>query len=197
VVTKPILQTNKSISLASNLPESMQNLCKQVDQLETKRADMELAKVWKLAKGENSRMTWNPLLCENDQEELISGDEVGMSSAGGTPNILTIQEVECGQTKQLDSNNVKEGDYSAMCQGGRARLVADCHIEPNQVIAGGPAYTNYVGTEWIMSNGLKVIVRQGDLVDTEADVIVNQANSDCVMEMGQQELFLWRWKRIK
>jgi len=35
-----------------------------------------------------------------------------------------------------------------------------------------------VGTEWILANGLKVIVRQGDLVDAQADVIVNPANGE-------------------
>jgi len=73
-------------------------LCKQVTQLETDGADMEMAKGWKLAKGWNSQMTWNLMLCENDQEELISGDEVGMSSAGEAPKILKIQDEECGQT---------------------------------------------------------------------------------------------------
>jgi len=61
---------------------------------------------------------------------------------------------------------------------GRVRCVADGLIEPNQVKAVGLAYNNYVGTECIMVNGLKVIVRQGDLVDAEADVIVNPANSE-------------------
>jgi len=54
----------------------------------------------------------------------------------------------------------------------------DIFIEPNQVIAVGPAYINCVCTEWTMVNGLKVIVRQGDLVDAMADVIVNPANRE-------------------
>jgi len=172
VVTEPILQNSKSISLASNSHDRVQNLYKQVDQLETEGTDMELAKVW------NSQMTWNPMLCEKEQEKLISGDKDGMSSEGEKPKILTIQDEECGQTKQLDSRKKIEGDYSAMCQEGRAWLVAECHIEPNQVIAEGPAYHKYMGTEWIMANGLKGIAKQGNLVDAEADVIVNPANSE-------------------
>jgi len=54
----------------------------------------------------------------------------------------------------------------------------DLLIEPNEVIAVGLAFNNYVGTEWTMANGLKVIVRQGDLVDVEAKVIVNPANCE-------------------
>jgi len=49
---------------------------------------------------------------------------------------------------------------------------------PSKVIAVGPAYNNYVGTEWTRVNGLKVIVKHGDLVDAVADVIVNPANSE-------------------
>jgi len=70
----------------------------------------------------------------------------------------------------------------------------DLLIKPDQVVAIGPVYNNYVGTEWIMTNELKVIVRQGNLVNAEADVIVNPANSElCHIGEGggQQELFQW------
>jgi len=133
--------------------------------------DMELTNVW------NSQMTWNPMLCEKDHK-FISGDEEGMSSEGKKSEIWTIQDEECGQTKRWDSRNLKEGDYSAMCQQVEAWLDADCHVERHQVIAVGPAYNNYAGTEWIMANGLRVIVSKGNLVDVEADVIVNPANSE-------------------
>jgi len=42
-----------------------------------------------------------------------------------------------------------------------------------------------------MVNVLKVIMRQGDLVDAEADEIVNPANSELCHGGGQQELFRW------
>jgi len=75
---------------------------------------------------------------------------------------------------------MKEDNYMAEIKEGRVRWDTDGDglIEPNQVKAVGTAYNNYVGTEWIMVNGLKVIVRQGDLVDAEADIIVNPANSE-------------------
>jgi len=85
--------------------------------------------------------------------------------------LLTVQDEECSHTKWLTAHNLKEDNYIA------ARWETGGLIEPNQVKALGPAYNNYIGTEWTMVNGLKVIVRQGDLVDAEADVIVNPANS--------------------
>jgi len=53
----------------------------------------------------------------------------------------------------------------------------DLLTKSDRVVAIGLAYNNYVDTEWTMANGLKVIVRQGDLVDVEAVVIVYPANS--------------------
>jgi len=41
-----------------------------------------------------------------------------------------------------------------------------------------PAHNKYLGTEWTMKNGLKVTVKQFDLVDAETEVIVNPANSE-------------------
>jgi len=62
------------------------------------------------------------------------------------------------------------------------RLQSALPIEPNQFTASvhkiGPAYNSYVTTEQIMSNGKKVIVRQGDIVDAETGVIINLANSE-------------------
>jgi len=40
------------------------------------------------------------------------------------------------------------------------------------------AHNNYLETEWTMKNGLKVMVKQGDLVEAETEVIVNLANSE-------------------
>jgi len=40
-----------------------------------------------------------------------------------------------------------------------------------------PIHNNYVGMEWKMPNGLKVIIKQGDLVNETTEVIVNPANS--------------------
>jgi len=34
----------------------------------------------------------------------------------------------------------------------------------------------YVGSEWIMPNRLRVIIKQGDLVNATSEVIVNPAN---------------------
>jgi len=65
----------------------------------------------------------------------------------------------------------------------------ECPTEPLYIMAVGSANNNYVGTEWIMVNGLKVIVRQGDLVDVEADVIVNSANIELCHGGEQQERF--------
>jgi len=142
-----------------------------VEQPEMEGADMELAKVW------SSQMTWNPMLCEKDHT-FISGDKYGMSSEREKSEILTIQDEECGQSKRWYSRNLKEGNYSAMCQEVRARLDADCYIEPHQISAVGPAFNIDGGTECILAYGLRVIVRQGSLVDVDAEVIVNPANSE-------------------
>jgi len=37
---------------------------------------------------------------------------------------------------------------------------------------------NYIGQEYVMQNGLKVLIRQGDLVNENTEVIVNPANSE-------------------
>jgi len=73
---------------------------------------------------------------------------------------------------------MEEDDYVTVSHEAGVHVEADLLIEPNQVIAVEPAYNNYVGTTWTMVNGLKVIVRQGDLVDALADVILNPANSE-------------------
>jgi len=78
----------------------------------------------------------------------------------------------------MDTYNIKDDDYTTMSQEGRVWRDAGCLIQPGEVIAVGPAYNKYVGTQWTMANGLKVIVRQGDLVDAPADIIVNPANGE-------------------
>jgi len=74
-------------------------------------------------------------------------------------------------------------------QEGADQSGTDLLIEPGQVVAIGPAYNNYVGTEWTMTNGLKVTMRQGDLVDVEAEVIINPANSELRHEGGGSKCF--------
>jgi len=70
------------------------------------------------------------------------------------------------------AHNLKEDNYMSV------RWDTGSLIEPNQVKAIEPVYNNYIGTEWTMVNGLKVIVRQGDLVNAEVDVIVNPADNE-------------------
>jgi len=184
-----------SQSEASKLHEKLQNRYEHVEQPKIQLAYIELAKEW------NSLVEWNPMDSEGEQGKFNSGDKNGMSREDEEPEILTIldeetvqkvvatneprasqflaiQDEECGHTKWLDTHNIKKDDYTTMSQEGRVQGDADCIIEPCHVIAVGLAYNNYVGTEWIMANGLKVIVRQGDLVDVEAEVIVNPASSE-------------------
>jgi len=78
----------------------------------------------------------------------------------------------------MDTHKMEEDDYVTVSHEGGVHDEVDLLIEPNQGIAVGPVYNNYVGTKWIMVNRLKVMVRQGDLVDALADVIVNPANSE-------------------
>jgi len=73
---------------------------------------------------------------------------------------------------------LEKDDYLAVSQEGAVYGGVDLLIEPDQVVAIGPAYNNYVGTEWTMAKGSKVVVRQGDLVNVEAEVIVNPDNSE-------------------
>jgi len=91
---------------------------------------------------------------------------------------LTIQDEECGHTKWLNTQRMEEDDYVTVSHQKGVHDEVDILIEPNQGIAVGPAYNNYVGTVWTMVNGLKVIVRLGDSGDAMADVIVNPANSE-------------------
>jgi len=52
-----------------------------------------------------------------------------------------------------------------------AQIVQTAHkIEPSHIATLVPAQNNYVGTEWTMPNGLKVTVKQGDLVEAETEV---------------------------
>jgi len=78
----------------------------------------------------------------------------------------------------MDTHKMEEDNYVTVSHEGGVHEEVDFLIEPNQVIAVGPAYNNYVGTELTMVNGIKVIVKQGDLLDALADVIVNPANSE-------------------
>jgi len=119
--------------------------------------------------------------CEDPQILTVLNDtfqELLVENESSASQFLTIQDEECGHTKWLDTHKMKEDDYLTLSQEGRGRWDADCLIEPSQVITVMPAYNNYVGTVWTMVNGLKVIVKQGDLVDALADVIVNPANSE-------------------
>jgi len=54
---------------------------------------------------------------------------------------------------------------------GKAAISVEPHL-------GESKYSYYVGTKWTMRNGLRVIVKQGDLVDVEAEVIINPANGE-------------------
>jgi len=172
---------------ASISHDKLQRVYDYVEQPEMDRAYTMLTKEWK------SQMTWNPMDSEEEQE-LISGDGNGMSSEGEKPEMLTIhdeeivqkvdvknerrssqlltvQDEECNHTKWLMAHNLKEDNYMAV------RWDTGSLFEPNQVMAVRPAYNNYIGTEWTMVNGLKVIVTQGHLVDAVVDVLVNPANS--------------------
>jgi len=133
-----------------------------VEQPEMDRAYTELTKGWK------SQMTWNPMDSKKEQEELISEGEDGMSSEGEKPEMLTIhdeeigktvdvknelgpsqmvtvQDEECRQTKWLMAHNLKNDNYMAV------------RWDTGSLIAVGPAYNNYIGTEWTMVIGLKLV----------------------------------------
>jgi len=175
-------------SQASNLHARLHDLYEREEQPEMERAYVGLAK------------EWNSMGSEKEQEVLMSRVEWGMERKNWAPKVLTvqsgavqkvgvkkepgalqfltIQDEECGHTKWLDVHNIEEGDYVTLNQERGVWRVVECLIEPNQVITVGPAYNNNVGTEWIMVNGLKVIVKQGDLVDAEAEVVVNPANME-------------------
>jgi len=133
-----------------------------------------------------------------EEQEFSSGDEGGVLIGGEKPEILTllkeehalkvevqnepkatasmnIQDEECSHTKWETTKDLRDDNYLAVTQMSSS---TEFPTEPFYIIAVGAANNNYIGTEWIMVNGLKVIVRQGDLVDVEADVIVNPANSE-------------------
>jgi len=61
------------------------------------RAYTELTEEWK------SQMTWNPMDSEEEQEELIGGDENGMSSEGEKPEMLSIHDE--GIVQKVDVKN--------------------------------------------------------------------------------------------
>jgi len=46
-------------------------------------------------------------------------------------------------------------------------------------------HNNYIGHEYVMPNGLKVLIRQSDLVDETTEVIVNPANSELNHGVGE------------
>jgi len=135
---------------------------------------------------------------ECTEQEFSSGDDGGMLIEGKKPEILTllkeehaqkvevqneprtthslnIQDEECSHTRWEATEDLRDDNYLTFRQ---MSISTEGLAEPIHLVAAGSANNNYVGTEWIMDNGLKVIVRQGDLVDVEADVIVNPANSE-------------------
>jgi len=98
---------------------------------------------------------------------------------------LTVRDEECVHTKWLDTDDVKGNGYVGAEGGQKVQIENIAHkIVPTHMVANvrkfAHIHNNYVGTEWIMVNRLKVIVRQGNLVDAKAEVIVNPANSEFV-----------------
>jgi len=133
-----------------------------------------------------------------EEQEFSSGDDGGVLAEGEKPesstllkeehtqkaevqneprntHSLNIQDEECGHTRWETTNNLWDNKYLTVKQ---VSISTEGLTEPIHLVAAGSTNNKYVGTEWIMVNGIKVIVRQEDLVDVEADVIVNSANSE-------------------
>jgi len=155
----------------------LQSLYGRLEEPDKEQNFMRLAKGWNASSPGHEIVEEGPqiLMVLNDtvEEGVIGVAKEVMSSECEELDILTILDNEIGQTKQLDSHDMGKRDYSAMCQDDRARVDADCHIRLHQLIAEGSADTNDGVTEWIMANGLKVFVGQGDVVEALADVITN------------------------
>jgi len=153
---------------------------------EMKRAYDELTEEWNL----QNMLSY----MDNEEEEVSSGDEDGIliervtlleeeqaqkvevQKEPRTSQSMNNNDEECYYTKLEATNDYEiEDNYLKV----RQRVTStECLTEPNYQGAEESVDNNYVGKEWIMDNGLKVIVKQGDLVDIEADVIVNPANSE-------------------
>jgi len=135
---------------------------------------------------------------DSEDEEFSSGDECGTLIEGEEPEMLpqlkeegaqkvevqkeprtsqlmNIQDEECYHTRWETTNDLIDDNYWTV---SKMVTSTECHIEPNIQVAEGWSNNNYVGQEWIMDNVLKVIVKQGDIVDVKVDVIVNPANSE-------------------
>jgi len=96
---------------------------------------------------------------------------------------LTVRDEECVHTKWWVTDNVKGNGY--LDTEGRQEIQIECSVHKIELtlrIANvqklARIHNNYLGREWTMQNGLKVIVRQGNLVDAETEVIVNPANGE-------------------
>jgi len=121
---------------------------------------------------------WNFMDGEGEQDEFNNGNEEGTSSEGEETEILTIKDEERVQKVVVKKEPRTSQFLTIQDEECNHTKGLDSLIKLGQAIAVGPADNNYVGTEWIKTNGLKVIVRQGDLVEVEAEVIVNPANSE-------------------
>jgi len=157
---------------------------------EMERAYDELTEDWNLQNMFSYMDSEEEEFCSGDEDGILIKDEklervtllkeeqaqkIEVQKEPRTSQSMNIQDEECSHTKWESTNDLLDGNYLTARQMG---ISTECLIEPDCQVAEGSTNNNYVGTEWIMVNGLKVIVKQGDLVDVEVEVIVNPANSE-------------------
>jgi len=121
---------------------------------------------------------------EDEEHERVTrleeeqAQEVEVQKEPGTSQSMNIHDEGCRHTKWEAINDLIQDNYLSANQRVTSR---ECLIEPDSKVAEGLANNN--------DNGLKVIMEQGDIVDREAEVIVNPTSSELCQGAEQQELF--------
>jgi len=151
---------------------------------------------------------WNssPTTSQNSEEDTVYNEcrllESGTRRTGDsgphhtqTPEVYRIAIGTPEQREELDSRWVNVGNIKdpkvrecaySLIRGEWDDIMTQQAIPCQdytdtggvQAVQSPTKYNSYLGQHYVMPNGLRILIRQGDLVDETTDVIVNPANSE-------------------
>jgi len=94
---------------------------------------------------------------ESEEPEILTllkeehAQKVEVQNGPRSTNSLNIQDEKCGHTRWETTNNLWDDNYLTVRQ---VSISTEGLTEPISLVAAGSTNNNYVGTEWIMVNGL-------------------------------------------
>jgi len=120
---------------------------------------------------------------ETTQEDFpASAENKSVETKQDVPLIIQVAETESsGEEVKLEESGMETNPCVITRLESMVHYITDktegVRQEVNQSVW-TEIHNSYIGTEWIMPHGLKMVIRQGDLINETSDVIVNPANSD-------------------